>query len=103
MDDFKQEVRSEIKQMASSVNKMADSVTMLVENDIRRQEREDRQQEVNARMADDIRNLKAFREDILLKRAEESTARNWLTKNFPWLVVTVVLIAGYITKLNPFK
>ena len=102
MDDFKQEVRSEIKQMASSVNKMADAVTMLVESDIRRQEREDRQQETNSRMADDIRLLKNFREDIIVSRAKESPARDWLSKNYPWLVVIAALATAYISKF-PIK
>ena len=102
MEEFKQEVRSEIKQMASSVNKMADSVTMLVENDIRRQEREDRQHEVNDRHADRLNRLESFREDIIVKRASESNAREWLSKNYPWLVAIVIMASGYIIKF-PIK
>jgi len=98
MDEFKREVRSEIKQMASSVNKMADSVNKLVENDIRRQEREDRQSEINDRIADRLNRLESFREDILVKRASESPARDWLSKNYPWLAIIVLLASGYIVK-----
>lgn len=102
MEDFKQEVRSEIKAMAQSVNKMADSVTALVENDIRRQEREDRQAEMNERINDRIHKLENFREDILIKRGEESTSRNWLMKNYPWLAVLAVIGIAWLSKF-PIK
>ena len=102
MDDFKSEVRNEIKQMAASVNRMADSVTMLVESDIRRQEREERQQDINSRVADDIRMLKNFREEILIKRGEESQSRTWLMKNYHWLVILAFAGIAFISRF-PIK
>lgn len=102
MEDFKEEVRVEIKQMARSVDKLSNAVQTLVENDIRKQEREDRQAELNDRMGERMLKLENFREEILIKRGEESTSRNWLMKNYPWLVVLVILFAAYITKF-PIK
>lgn len=97
MDDFKQEVRTEIKQMAASVDKMAGAVQTLVENDIRKQEREDRQSELNERTSSRILKLEEFREEILIKRAKESPAREFLNKNWPSLMALIVA-GGYLLK-----
>lgn len=102
MEDFKEEVRSEIKQMARSVDKLSNAVQTLVENDIRKQEREDRQAELNDRMAERVLKLENFREDILIKRSEESSSRNWLMKNYPWLAVLAVIGIAWLSKF-PIK
>ena len=120
MEDFKQEVRSEIREMSKSIRTFSEEnarssartseciseltgvVKALAESDIRRQEREDRQQETNSRIIDDVKVLKEFREDIIVSRAKESPARDWLSKNYPWLVVIAALATAYISKF-PIK
>ncbi len=99
MDDFKEEVRTEIKQMAASVDKMAGAVQTLVENDIRKQEREDRQIDLNDRTGKRLLKLEEFREDILISRATESSAREFLNKYWPILSIVAVVATAYLTKM----
>lgn len=98
MDNFKEEVRTEIKQMASSVDKMAGAVQTLVENDIRKQEREDRQVDLNDRTGKRLLKLEEFRENILISRAKESPARDFLNRYWPILSIVAIIATAYVTK-----
>ncbi|AUR84373.1 coil containing protein [Vibrio phage 1.054.O._10N.261.52.A1] len=92
-------IDSSTVQVNESIKALTDNVNRLCERDIRADESKKYEDEWKSRIENNqIDQGKQIR-SILDNRNIESQGRNFLTKNWPWLVVCVLLASGKVKGL----
>lgn len=97
MEEFKQEVRNDFRELTRSVNKLAESMSTMATSVAITEEQKKHQDRINNELQSDVSELKSDLTALKLERAEEKQSRTFLMKYWPWMMVFVVIITGIIT------
>lgn len=100
---FSSEVRRELETQRQATIMLAESVQSLSRNiakqneiNIRREESDLRQQEINAEVREHMKDMQAFKQEILIARAQDSYIIAFLKSKFPYIVIALLAV-GYET------
>ena len=97
MQDFKDEIRNDIKEMTQGINKLADVVnTVFTQNEVNK-EKDANQREFNDNIKVDLDKIKIKIENINTSRSEEKQARDFLMKYWPWFIVVTILSSSALS------
>lgn len=97
MEQFKSEVRNDLKELTSNINKLTDAVGRVVTTLAVTEEQKRQQEATNIEFKKDIRSLKSDVAEIKLERAKESQSRGFLMKWWPFLLFAAMMGTAFLT------
>lgn len=99
VEGLEERIDSSTIQVNESIKALTDNVNRLCERDIRADERKQYEDEWKVRVEENQKEQGKLIRNILDERNKESQGRSFLTKNWPWLLVCVLLTTGKVKGL----
>lgn len=97
LDDFKKEVRDDLKILTNNVGELTKAVSTMATTLAVSEEQKKHQDEKNRRAENAINRLDDRVSAIELARAKEERGRQFINKWWPYMLVSAVLISAVVT------
>lgn len=94
MEDFKREVREDLRELTGSVSELTKAVGLMATTIAVSEEQKKTQERINQEHGLEIKNLNSRMSTIELERASERPFREFVSKNFAMIVLMTTLASA---------
>tara|TARA_R110002012_G_scaffold114224_1_gene260826 strand:- start:109 stop:504 length:396 start_codon:yes stop_codon:yes gene_type:complete len=102
VDRVSDSVDRSLSVMTENVNKLVGSVSELTTTYAVNEEVKRQQEKINSELKDEIKVNKDTLNGVVISRAYEEQSRNFILKNWPWLLVSLTVLTSGIGVLSTF-